>query len=137
MATVIERVQAEPWFKTLPNQQQTIDSLMRDPHAQERVESILDKLDKDKDWKTLTQDQRKAQIMGVIEFERALRHERESLEELEWFEDLSPGDEQGVRETVEMNKRIQRATLRTVRTRDDKAIADTNPWSGVLRQGCP
>jgi hypothetical protein len=137
MANVIDRLNATAWFKELPDHEQAaaIQSLMRDPHAQEQIETIFDNIKKDPRWVGITPMQEQQQIMGIIELERAMRLESESLEELEWWQDLGPDDQSAVRRTVELNARIQRATLRTIRRADEAQIQASNPWHQVLHQG--
>lgn len=137
MADVIVRLKAKAWFKELPAHEQdaAIDSLMRDPHAQDEIATILDNIKDDPSWAGLTTMQEQQQIMGVIELERWMRLQRESLEELEWYEDLGPGEQAAVRLTAELNARIQRATLRTIRRADEAQIQASNPWHHVLQQG--
>lgn len=137
MADVIVRLKARAWFKELPDNEQhaAIDSLMRDPHAQDQVERILENIKDDPSWAGLTTMQEQQQIMGVIELEQWMRLQRESLEELKWYEDLGPGEQADVRLTAELNARIQRATLRTIRRADEVQIQASNPWHKVLHQG--
>jgi hypothetical protein len=137
MADVIVRLKAKAWFKELPAHEQdaAIDSLMRDPHAQDEIATILDNIKDDPSWAGLTTMQEQQQIMGVIELERWMRLQRESLEELEWYEDLGPGEQAAVRLTAELNARIQRATLRTIRRADEAQLQASNPWHQVLQQG--
>jgi hypothetical protein len=135
MANVIDRVKAQKWFVDLPGHEQelAIQSLMRDPRAQERIIDILDNIQGDPQWADLTLRQQQEQVMGALELERTIRLLRESLEELEWYEDLGPDDQLAVRRTVELNARIQRATLRTVRRADEAEIQASNPWQHMLR----
>lgn len=137
MVDVIARLRARAWFAALPKDQQdlAVDSLTRDPNAQDQINKIFDSIGGDPSWAGITPVQEQQQVMGVIELERWMRLQRESLEELEWYEDLGPGEQAAVSRTVELNARIQRAMLRTIRRADEAQIQASNPWHQMLHQG--
>jgi hypothetical protein len=132
MAAVIDRVKAEAWFKGLDEQAQRrlVEVLTRDPRAQDKVGAVLDKLDAA--WKELNQVQRRAQVEGIIDLEARLRGDSESLEAIEWYQGLDPGEQENVRRTIHMNTRIRSATPRTVAQPDEAEIQASNPWHHVL-----
>ncbi|MVT55295.1 hypothetical protein GPL17_33220 [Bradyrhizobium yuanmingense] len=136
MANVIDRLTKKAWFKALPTDERdaAIASLMQDPHVEGQIETILDNID-ELGWADLTPRQEQEQIMGLIKLEQSIRLHRQSLEELPWYENLGPDEQEAVRLTTELNSRIQLAKLRPLRPPDEPQILATSPWQQVLHQG--
>ncbi len=139
--SVIDRfkTESELWFRGLDEPakkelekivKRLLDILTRDSRVQDKVAATLDKLDTS--WKGLSPVQRRAQVEGVIDIEGRLRGDSEALEGIEWYEQLSPEEQDRVRFSVQTNTRIRRAVLRTVTQYDEKEIQATNPWHHLL-----
>lgn len=132
MPTVIERVEAQDWYKALSrdSQDRLKQILGRNPGAEARADAVLDKLNAE--WSALTPAQRRAQVEGAILLEDKLHSDEDSLEGLDWYENLSYAEQDEVRRTIQGNTRIRGATERTAANVSDKEIRDVNPWYRLL-----